>query len=273
RVRKNSNGSDIGDIPEESQSAIGQSSEIDRKQKFFIGKDYSNVYEKDFETLEKYSEDYIDRKLVPRMPWHDEALVVIGEIARDVARHFIQRWNIHKCEKYLNNDHYPFLLPKSYDDEEDLTVKNWREFLQCKPFKVDAQCVRSVGPWSAGTRTIESSIHNAYIQMITAAKYYIYIENQFFITIGYDPQVRNQVGDTLFRRIERAHKSNEKFRVYIVIPLLPGFDSINAVQAVLFFIMRSITKGDSSLFKRLEKAEKIDLGINNTGNYPQHLMK
>ncbi|CAF1188578.1 unnamed protein product [Rotaria sordida] len=273
RVRKNSNGSDIGDIPEESQSAIGQSSEIDRKQKFFIGKDYSNVYEKDFETLEKYSEDYIDRKLVPRMPWHDEALVVIGEIARDVARHFIQRWNIHKCEKYLNNDHYPFLLPKSYDDEEDLTVKNWREFLQYKPFKVDAQCVRSVGPWSAGTRTIESSIHNAYIQMITAAKYYIYIENQFFITIGYDPQVRNQVGDTLFRRIERAHKSNEKFRVYIVIPLLPGFDSINAVQAVLFFIMRSITKGDSSLFKRLEKAEKIDLGINNTGNYPQHLMK
>ncbi len=32
----------------------------------------------------------------PRMPWHDEALVVTGEAARDCARHFIQRWNIHK---------------------------------------------------------------------------------------------------------------------------------------------------------------------------------
>jgi len=30
------------------------------------------------------------------MPWHDEALVVFGETARDVARHFIQRWNMHK---------------------------------------------------------------------------------------------------------------------------------------------------------------------------------
>jgi phospholipase D1/2 len=30
------------------------------------------------------------------MPWHDEALVVFGQVARDVARHFIQRWNIHK---------------------------------------------------------------------------------------------------------------------------------------------------------------------------------
>jgi len=31
-----------------------------------------------------------------RTPWHDEGLVVLGEVARDVARHFIQRWNIHK---------------------------------------------------------------------------------------------------------------------------------------------------------------------------------
>jgi hypothetical protein len=49
---------------------------------------------------------------------------------------------------------------------------------------------------------------------------------------------------------------NEKFRIYIVLPLLPGFDNINAVQAVLYFIMRSISKGDTSLFKRLERAGK-----------------
>ncbi|CAF1500960.1 unnamed protein product [Rotaria sp. Silwood1] len=254
KAKKGSDDSDNEEVVEEPQAVISLSLEIDRRQKLFIGKDYSNVYEKDFETLEKYSEDFIDRKIVPRMPWHDEALVVFGQTARDVARHFIQRWNIHKCEKYLNNDNYPFLLPKSYDDEEDLTVKNWKDFLESRPLKVDAQCVRSVGPWSAGTKTIESSIQNAYIQMIDAAKHYIYIENQFFITIAQDPDVRNLLGDTLFRRIERAHKLQEKFRIYVVLPLLPGFDSINAVQAVLYFIMRSITKGDSSLFKRLERA-------------------
>jgi phospholipase D1/2 len=38
------------------------------------------------------------------MPWHDEALVVTGEAARDCARHFIQRWNIHKVTIiYLNS--------------------------------------------------------------------------------------------------------------------------------------------------------------------------
>ncbi|CAF3793314.1 unnamed protein product, partial [Rotaria sp. Silwood1] len=159
-----------------------------------------------------------------------------------------------KCEKYLKNDLYPYLLPKSYDDVEDLTIENWRDFLESEPFRVNAQCVRSVGPWSARTKTIESSIQNAYIQMIDAAKHYIYIENQFFVSIAHDSVVRNQLGDVLFRRIERAHKNNEKFRIYIVLPLLPGFDSMNTVQAVLYFIMRSIVKGDNSLFKRLENA-------------------
>lgn len=35
------------------------------------------------------------------MPWHDEALVVFGQAARDVARHFIQRWNIHKVSSFM----------------------------------------------------------------------------------------------------------------------------------------------------------------------------
>ncbi|CAF3798250.1 unnamed protein product, partial [Rotaria sordida] len=242
-------------ILEEQQQSIATSTpEVDGKHRYFIGKDYSNAYEKDFNQLEDYTTDCVTRTLVPRMPWHDEALVVFGQTARDVARHFIQRWNIHKCEKYLNNDFYPYLLPKSYDDVEDLIVENSRDFLESEPHRVNAQCVRSVGPWSARTKTVESSIQNAYIQMIDAAKHYIYIENQFFVTIGQDPVVRNQLADVLFRRIERAYNNDEKFRIYIVLPLLPGFDSMNAVQAVLYFIMRSITKGDNSLYRRLENA-------------------
>jgi hypothetical protein len=42
------------------------------------------------------------------MPWHDEALVVTGEAARDCARHFIQRWNIHKV--FIENIFYETLL-------------------------------------------------------------------------------------------------------------------------------------------------------------------
>ena len=34
------------------------------------------------------------------MPWRDEALVMIGEAARDVGRHFIQRWNYCKVKSF-----------------------------------------------------------------------------------------------------------------------------------------------------------------------------
>ncbi|CAF3548315.1 unnamed protein product [Rotaria sp. Silwood1] len=253
-VRINSEASDDEETVEEQQSIMSSTFAANRKYRYFIGKDYSNVYQQDFKELDNHSKDYIDRKSVPRMPWYDEALVVFGQAARDVARHFIQRWNIHKYEKKLNNNSYPFLLPRAYDDEQDLTIKNWRDFLENKPFRVNAQCVRSVGLWSARMKTPESSIQNAYIQMIDAAKHFIYIENQFFITIANDRQVQNELADALFRRIQQAHTQKQKFRIYVVLPLLPGFDRLDASKAILFYIMRSITKGDKSLFSRLQKA-------------------
>ncbi|CAF5037012.1 unnamed protein product, partial [Rotaria sp. Silwood1] len=146
RARKSDEDPDDGKILEEQQSDNTSTSEVDKKYQYFIGKDYSNAYQRDFTELEDYTTDSVARTLVPRMPWHDEALVVFGQTARDVARHFIQRWNIHKCETYLKNDSYPFLLPKSYDDVEDLAVENWSDFLESEPFRVNAQCVRSVGP-------------------------------------------------------------------------------------------------------------------------------
>lgn len=40
--------------------------------------------------------DNIDRTTVPRMPWRDLSAAFHGKAARDVARHFIQRWNFTK---------------------------------------------------------------------------------------------------------------------------------------------------------------------------------
>lgn len=45
--------------------------------------------------------DFIDRHSTPRMPWHDIASVVHGKAARDVARHFIQRWNFTKVRGWF----------------------------------------------------------------------------------------------------------------------------------------------------------------------------
>ncbi|CAF0944426.1 unnamed protein product [Didymodactylos carnosus] len=262
RPRKNvakellvSSDSEVDDEEEENEQESPITSDNPQQQLYYIGKDYANLYEKGVTKPTQYAEDAIDRKVVPRMPWHDEGIVVFGHVAHDVARHFIQRWNIHKYEKYPENQKYPFLLPTVYnDDDNDYNDENnWKDLLNTKPFQIDAQCVRSVGPWSCRTKTIETSVANAYIKLIDTAKHFIYMENQFFISIFNDSHVRNQIYEALYLRIMRAHTANEKFRIYIVLPLLPGFDNIKSVQAVLYYIARSITKGDGSLYQRLEK--------------------
>ena len=69
------------------------------------------------------------------------------------------------------------------------------------------QVLRSVTTWSLGTRTTEDSIQAAYVAAIQNAKHYIYIENQFFITLaGGNDEVSNRIGRTLFERILRAHE-------------------------------------------------------------------
>lgn len=37
--------------------------------------------------------DELDRGQYPRMPWHDVHCALWGPPCRDVARHFVQRWN------------------------------------------------------------------------------------------------------------------------------------------------------------------------------------
>lgn len=91
------------------------------------------------------------------------------------------------------------------------------------------QVLRSVSSWSAGflePDTIEQSIHEAYIQAINKADRYIYIENQFFISLATldNSVVKNRIGETLMKRILRAHREGSVFRVFVVMPLLPGFE-------------------------------------------------
>ncbi|CAB1340970.1 unnamed protein product [Coregonus sp. 'balchen'] len=147
------------------------------------------------------------------MPWHDIASVVHGKAARDVARHFIQRWNF------------------------------------CK-------ILRSASDWSAGIKYHEESIHNAYVHAIKNSQHYIYIENQFFISCADNRHVFNKIGDAIAARIIQAYKEGKKFRVYVVTPLLPGFEGdINtgggsAIQAVMHYNYRWWTSSSANINDR-----------------------
>lgn len=42
--------------------------------------------------------DELDRFKNPRMPWHDVHCALWGPPCRDIARHFVQRWNYAKVK-------------------------------------------------------------------------------------------------------------------------------------------------------------------------------
>uniref|UniRef100_A0A673J539 Phospholipase n=1 Tax=Sinocyclocheilus rhinocerous TaxID=307959 RepID=A0A673J539_9TELE len=198
------------------QTGVG---ELMGNTRFWHGKDYCNFVYKDWVQLDKPFDDFIDRYTTPRMPWHDISSVVHGKAARDVARHFIQRWNFTKIMKpKYRSLTYPFLLPKSHSTANDLKY----QVPDCVQTKV--QVLRSAADWSAGIKHHEESIHNAYIQVIAKSKHFIYIENQFFISCADNKHVYNKIGDAIIERIIRAHKEKKLFRVYVVTPLLPGFE-------------------------------------------------
>ncbi|KRT80725.1 hypothetical protein AMK59_5302 [Oryctes borbonicus] len=226
--------------------------------KYWIGKDYVNFIVKDFTELDSPLVDFIDRNTTPRMPWHDIAVCVQGSGARDVARHFIQRWNATKLEKARLNDSYPYLLPKSYN------INSIPDILQLEQYKVTCQVLRSVSTWSCGflePDTVEQSIHEAYVDAINKSQHYIYIENQFFITLSScNPSTRNQIQESLYKRILRAHKQDATFRVYVILPLLPGFEgevggpSGTSIRAITHWNYQAITRGKDALLNRLKAA-------------------
>lgn len=222
------------------------------------GKDYSNARVMDFHTLNKPHEDMYDRSKVARMPWHDVGIQFVGQPARDLCRHFVDRWN-YLLRTKTHSRVMPFLLPAP-----DFKVTELND--QGLTGTCEVQICRSAGPWSLGTTSrIEHSIHNAYLKAIELSEHFVYIENQFFITstVVNDIPVENNIGDALVDRIIRAHKEKTPWRACIVIPLLPGFtfpidhNDASAIRLIVELQNRSICRGPHSIFSRLRK-EGID---------------
>ncbi|KYK58352.1 Phospholipase D [Drechmeria coniospora] len=220
----------------------------------FPGKDYSNPRVQDFFRLNEPYEEMYDRSKVPRMPWHDVSMQVVGQPARDMTRHFVQRWNYLRRGRKPTRP-LPFLLPPPdarLDELEALGLTGTCE----------VQILRSATTWSLGTNGTEHSIQNAYVQMIEESEHFVYMENQFFITSteAYNTKIVNRIGDALVDRIIRAHENNEDWRCVIVIPLMPGFQNTvdeqegTSVRLIVMCQYKSICRGEQSIFGRLRAA-------------------
>ncbi|MED6112614.1 Phospholipase D zeta 1 [Stylosanthes scabra] len=352
------------------------------------GKDFYNPRESEPNSWEDTMKDELDRRNYPRMPWHDVHCALWGPPCRDIARHFVQRWNYAKRNKAPYEQAIPLLMPQHHmviphylgrstemeiennnadnhrvikredsfssssqeqdvplllthdESEGDPKLNGLSSFIHHldKPTKVGSglpfsfrkvkiealgqdtpmkdfvddlgymhygekksldrvppveqqntgpewwetqergdqgdfadesgqvgprvscrcQVVRSVSQWSAGTSQTEESIHNAYCSLIEKAEYFIYIENQFFISgLSGDEMIRNRVLEALYRRIMLAYNENKSFRVIIVIPLLPGFQGglddsgAASVRAIMHWQYRTICRGQNSILHNL----------------------
>ncbi|KAH7052850.1 hypothetical protein BKA57DRAFT_390961, partial [Linnemannia elongata] len=216
------------------------------------GQDYSNPRIKDFTNVKDYNNDLIERKLLGRMPWHDVSIGVAGQPARDIARHFVQRWNFVKREKGMKKTHMKFLTPKG----EFVSTRNESGWTGSQKIQI----LRSSTNWSQGV-DLEHSIMNAYLSTIETAQHFIYIENQFFVTLAAEngnPDLKNTIGLALVNRIVRAHEEGQKFRVIVVMPLMPAFEAdimsseAGTLRKVMHFQYVSICRGGNSVLERLE---------------------
>ncbi|KAI4124813.1 MAG: hypothetical protein LQ347_005583 [Umbilicaria vellea] len=222
------------------------------------GKDYSNPRVQDFYALDKPYEEMYDRSKIARMPWHDISMQVVGQPARDLTRHFVQRWNYVLRQRKPTRP-TPFLLPPPDFNPAELEALGLDG-------TCEVQILRSCSWWSMGTPDkTECSIMNAYIKMIEQSDHFVYIENQFFISSCEveGTRIENLIGDALVERIIRASQKGEEWRAVIVIPLMPGFQNTvdsqdgTSIRLIMQCQFRSINRGEASIFGRL-RAQGIE---------------
>ena len=132
------------------------------------------------------------------------------------------------------------------------------------------QVLRSACKWSVGIGKKENSILQAYYKLIENSKHYLYIENQFFVSRAFSEEeredcphslsdvVENLIAYYIRKRIERAFYNKEKFRVFVFIPLLPGFagepEESGTLQIILKHTYAGICRNHGmSIIEQLER--------------------
>lgn len=248
--------------------------------------EYSNVRIKDFVTTNDYSEDSINRNNTPRMPWHDVAIQVKGMIVSDISYHFRDRWNfmvkdtlsqieslpaidvpvLHLDYEVLDptlEEHQSIrkIVEETYRDINDPNL-TYTDVLTNEQDSCECQLVISACPWSLGIEETEHSIQNAYIELIQNSEYFIYIENQYFISSTAGNFIVNKITDALTQRIIRAHSENKRFKVIILLPLIPAYEgeldlynfTTTSIKQIMHWQYKTINReSETSIFDSLIK--------------------
>ena len=217
--------------------------------------------------MENFKEIDEDHFLVPRKL--ESKLISIPSSNEPKKRKSFYSELVSKIKKNKNN----WFKDLFKVDNEIETIIN-DKYVKKGSIPSNVQVLRSVGEWSLGLKTKENSILEAYYQLIENSRHYIYIENQFFISKSFEDSennnktnkaylVENKIALKIVNRILKASRKNEKFRVYVFIPLLPGFEGepekSGTLQIILKYTYESICRNNNlSIIEKLRKEmEKV----------------
>ncbi len=202
----------------------------------------------------------------PREPWHDIHTKVRGAVAWDVVENFTGRW-YRQAEDHVDDMHS--MLDDDFvidDDEDEIQDGSW-----------NVQLLRSINQCSAILDTersgltvrqsalVDRSIHVGYVHAIRRAKSFIYIENQYFLGSSHmwshDSGQRGGFANHLVA-IELAEKicakirANERFAVYVVVPMFPeGAPDSGAVQEILSHQKNTVSMITSRIAATIRETE------------------
>nr|XP_043610156.1 phospholipase D alpha 1-like [Erigeron canadensis] len=191
----------------------------------------------------------------PREPWHDIHCKLEGPIAWDVLYNFEQRWNkqvgagfvftLPELDEFIS---HPVPVSPS-DDSWNVQLFRSIDGGAVSGFPGEASMAGLV---TGKDNVIDRSIQDAYINAIRRAKNFIYIENQYFVGSSYnwktsedfkneDIGALNLIPRELSLKIVSKIRANERFCVYIVIPMWPeGIPESGSVQAILDWQKRTM---------------------------------
>ena len=155
--------------------------------------------------------------------------------------------------------------------DEDFSLHVLKPDLKGPPEKTYGTCrcqfLRSANHWSLGLNRIENSIQQCYVELILAAKRFIYIENQYFVSGNAGNPVKNPIVEALILRIKRAAANKEPFKVMVFLPLLVDRegrpDQDKNFRLTEMWLYKTISHGKNSLMEIL----KADQNIKNPKDY------
>ncbi|GFP80141.1 phospholipase d delta [Phtheirospermum japonicum] len=141
------------------------------------------------------------------------------------------------------NDH-PSLWASKEDDPENWHIQVFRSIDSgsLKGFPKNVHAAEEQNLACAKNLVIDRSIQMAYIQAIRSAQHFVYIENQYFLGSSFAwPSYENAGADNLIPmelalKIASKIRANERFAVYVVIPMWPeGAPDSASVQEILYW--------------------------------------